>query len=139
MAWTGPENPFRGAIKPEMSDEQILEAVATRIVRMGLSAPAIFFFESSKPLAYVGSQALIFFEPFVKTFLNVAHYQRFARLLEDRENVERLILRVEDLDERAQDAEREAKRMARAERPPRRNWVRTVWHRLRGRSDSSAR
>lgn len=105
--------PTKGAVDPpagptpaQLTDEEIFTQVATRIVRMRLTAPAIFFLESSKPLSYVGSQALVFFEPFVKSVLNVAHYDRFVALLEDRGSVERLLLRVEELDQDEQEAER---------------------------------
>ncbi len=78
---------------------------------MGLAAPAIFFLESSKPLSFIGSQALVFLEPFVKSILNVASYDRFVALLEDRRNIEKLIVRIEDLDEqfRLEEKERQKK------------------------------
>ena len=80
-------------------DDELLEQVAQRINRMGLGVAAIFFLESSKPLTFLGSQALTFFAPFVKSFLTVRTYDQFARLMEDRENVERLILRIEHWEE----------------------------------------
>lgn len=89
-----------------MSDEEILEAVAGRIVRMGLAVPAVFLLESTKPLSFLGSQLLIFLEPFVQAFLTIRSYQRYARMMEDRQNVERLILRVEALDEESRQKER---------------------------------
>lgn len=76
-------------------DDELLEQVAQRVSRMGLGVAAIFFLESSKPLTFLGSQALTFFAPFVKAFLTVRTYDQFARLMEDRENVERLIRRIE--------------------------------------------
>lgn len=92
------------------SDEALLRAVAERVVRMGLAVPAIFFLESTKPLSFVGSQALVFLEPFVKAFLNLKTYDRFTALLEDRANVERLIRKVEELEDERARAEREAKK-----------------------------
>ena len=93
----------------EMSDDELLGAVAGRIVRMGLAVPAVFFLESSKPLSFVGSQVLVFLEPFVQAFLTIRNYQRFARLMEDRQNFEKLIQRVEDLDEEARVQEKQHK------------------------------
>jgi hypothetical protein len=49
-------------------DEALITAIASRVVRMGLAVPAVFFLESSKPLSFIGSQALVFLEPFVKAF-----------------------------------------------------------------------
>ena len=66
---------------------------------MGLGVPAVFLLESSKPLSFVGSQVLIFLQPFVEAFLTIRSYQRFAHLMEDRKNLELLIQRIEALDE----------------------------------------
>lgn len=89
-----------------ISDEEILERVAERVVRMRMAVPAILFLESSKPLSFVGSQFLVFMEPFVKTFFTATLYDRFATLMEDREQYERLIRTIERLE--AERPEREA-------------------------------
>jgi hypothetical protein len=86
-------------------DEVLVNKVAEKIVRMRMTVPAVFFLESSKPLAFLGGQLLIFLEPFVQTLFNFRQYQRFALLMEDRSNWERLIRRVEDLE--AEYAEKE--------------------------------
>ncbi len=91
----------------EWTDEELLDAVAGRMVRMRLAVPAIFFLESTKPLSFLGSQLLIFLQPFVQAFLTIRNYERFAQLMEDRQNVERLIRRIEALDE---DTRKEEKR-----------------------------
>ena len=72
-----------------------------------MTVPAIFFLESSKPLAFLGGQLLIFLEPFVQTLFNFRQYQRFALLMEDRENWEKLIRKIEDLE--AKYSEKETK------------------------------
>ena len=95
-------------VTPE--DEQMIRKVAERMVRMRMSVPAIFFLESSKPLAFVGSQLLIFIEPFVQTLFNFAQYQRFALLMEDRENWERLVRKIEDLEAEVTEKEKREKR-----------------------------
>jgi hypothetical protein len=92
-------------------DDSILNTVATRITRRGLGVPAIFFLESSKPLSFLGSQVLVFFEPFVKTFFEVKNYERFCLLLENRENVEKLIQKIEDEEEKLKEEKREEKRV----------------------------
>lgn len=79
-------------------DEMLIEKLAQKIVRMRMTVPAIFFLESSKPLAFLGSQLLVFFEPFVQTLFNFEQYQRFALLMEDRSNWERLLRKIEELD-----------------------------------------
>jgi len=97
-------------------DAKLLESVAGRIVRMRMGVAAVFFLESAKPLSFIGSQALVFMEPFVKAFLTLPQYDRFARLLEDRQNVERLIQVIERLDREQEQREKEIRREMREEK-----------------------
>lgn len=96
-------------------DKALIDGLATKVVRMGMVVPAILFLESSKPLSFLGSQAMVFFEPFVKTFFTADGYTRLSRLMEDRANVEILIRRIEALEADAQEARRQEKK-ARKER-----------------------
>jgi hypothetical protein len=91
-------------------DQELINKVARKIVRMRMTVPAIFFLESSKPLAFLGSQLLIFFEPFIQTLFNIRQYQRFALLMEHHENWERLIRKMEDLEAEYTEQEKKAKR-----------------------------
>ncbi len=109
-----PEGPDEAAL-----DEELLRKIAAKVVSMGLAVPAVFFLESSKPLSFIGSQTLVFFEPFVKAFLNLKSYDRFAALMEDRKNVERLIRLIEETEDERAKAEKEAKQAAKAERKAR--------------------
>jgi hypothetical protein len=95
---------------PVDEDQELINKVANKIVRMRMTVPAIFFLESSKPLAFLGSQLLIFFEPFIQTLFNIRQYQRFALLMEHHENWERLIRKMEDLE--AEYTEREKREKA---------------------------
>ena len=91
-------------------DKALIDGLAGRVVRMGMVVPAILFLESSKPLSFLGSQAMVFFEPFVKTFFTADGYTRLSRLMEDRANVEVLIQRIEALEAEAQEARRREKK-----------------------------
>ncbi len=113
----------------EMTEDELLEAVAKRVVGMRLAVPAVFFLESTKPLSFLGSQLLIFLQPFVQAFLTVKSYERFSHLMEERENVEKLIQLMEQLDEdqrleekrlKAEDKKRKQEERARRGLPPRR-------------------
>ncbi|MFH1312036.1 MAG: hypothetical protein ABIJ00_02310 [Candidatus Eisenbacteria bacterium] len=84
--------------------------MAERIVRMRMAVPAIFFLESSKPLAFLGGQLLIFLEPFVQTLFNIRQYQQFALMMEDRDNWEKMIKKVEDLEAEYSEREKESKK-----------------------------
>lgn len=90
-------------------DQALIDKVAEKLVRKHLTVPAIFFLESSKPLAFLGGQLLIFLEPFVQTLFNFEQYQRFALLMEDRDNWERLVRKIEDLEADYSEKEKEAK------------------------------
>ena len=98
------------AEEPSVDEDQaLIEAVALKVVKKHLSVPAIFFLESSKPLAFLGGQLLIFLEPFVQTLFNFKQYQRFAILMEDRNNWEKLVRRIEDLEADYTEKEKQAK------------------------------
>jgi len=71
-----------------------------------MTVPAIFFLESMKPLSFVGSQAMHFFEPFVNAFFPVRDYERFALLMERRENLELLLVKIEGKDDTARQEEK---------------------------------
>ena len=63
-----------------------------------MTAPAILFLESIKPLNYIGAQAMIFFEPIVQSLFNIKDYDVFRQAMERRENVENLLQKIEALD-----------------------------------------
>ena len=64
-----------------------------------MSAPAILFLESTKPLNMIGCQTLNFLEPIVQSLFSIRQYDEFIRLMEKRSNIEDLILRIEKLEE----------------------------------------
>ena len=84
-----------------------------------MTVPAIFFLESVKPLSFVGSQALHFFEPMVNAFFQVREYERFAILMERRENLEVLLVKIEARDDEVRREEKEQRARDRAERAER--------------------
>lgn len=74
----------------------LIEKIAQKVVQWRLSVPAIVMLESSKPLSFVASQVMVFFEPIVSAlFFSPRDYKRFYELLEDRENVEKMIQEIE--------------------------------------------
>jgi len=50
---------------PEERRQEIIRVLAKALVERKLTAPAIFFLESVKPLSFVGSQAMVFLQPIV--------------------------------------------------------------------------
>jgi hypothetical protein len=79
------------------------------VVRHRMTVPAIFFLESMKPLSFVGSQAMHFFQPFVSAFFSARDYDRFAMMMERRENLEALLVKIEIKDDAARREEKAAR------------------------------
>jgi hypothetical protein len=97
-------------------DEQLLDRLAELTVRHRMTVPAILLLESVKPLSFLGSQALHFFEPMVRAFFTLPDYDRAAALLERRESLEALLVRIEAKDDSIRREEREAKERRREAR-----------------------
>ena len=89
---------------PEERRKEIIRVLAKAMVERRLTAPAIFFLESVKPLSFVGSQALIFLQPIIQAIFPFRSYNEFSVMMEDRKNVEELICEMERLE--AEDRER---------------------------------
>ena len=102
-------------------EAEVMTRVAAKVVEWKMTVPAILFLESVKPLNYIGAQAMVFFEPFVQALFNIKDYDTFREMVERRENMERLLLKIEELDAQALIRETEARRDRRA-RQARRWW-----------------
>lgn len=76
---------------------ELMDGFAEKIVERRLTAPAILFLESVKPLSFLGNQAMVFFQPIVQTIFGFKRYDDVTDLLEDRENVEYLLRKIEEL------------------------------------------
>ena len=64
---------------------------------MGMTAPAILFLETYKPLAFLGAQLLWFAQPFLSLGFKETDLRDVTLLIEDRGGVEELIDRLEAL------------------------------------------
>lgn len=102
------------------AEDKILERMAAKVVEWKMTVPAILFLESVKPLNFIGAQAMVFFEPFVQTLFNLKDYDTFRIMMEKRENVEKLLLKIEERDAVALRREKEAAAARRAARGGRR-------------------
>jgi len=81
----------------EQRREQLLDDLTRRIEKMGMTAPAILFLETYKPLAFLGAQLLWFAQPFLSLGFKEADLRDLALLIEDRAGVEELLDRLEAL------------------------------------------
>ncbi len=89
-------------IKFEVSEERkkfLLNKIAQKVVDHRLSPVAIIFLESSKPLSFLGNQFLVFAQPFYRALFSFKEYEEITAMLEDRNNIEALILEIERLEE----------------------------------------
>jgi len=73
----------------------LIEKIARRVVQWRLTVPAIVVLESAKPLSFVASQVMVFFEPIVQSLFSFKDYRDFYEMLEDRKNIELLIQAIE--------------------------------------------
>jgi len=96
-------------LTPERA-KQLIEKLATWVVEHGLETPAVLFLESMKPLSFVGSQFFLMYGvPQLGLVLDERTTSEFGLLFENRENVEALIKRIEELAREA-DKKREKKK-----------------------------
>ena len=83
-----------------MKDSEVKEKLtkfARKIVDRGMAVPSIFFLEMGKYASFIGSQTMIFFGPILTAFIKSEKYYNFAEILEDRNNIEFLLLEIERL------------------------------------------
>ena len=97
-------------------DEALLDRLAARVVELRMEVPAILALESGRPLGFLASQAMVFFEPFARALFRLPDYRRLAKLIERRETLDRLATRIETLSDEQHRARREAAAKQRAER-----------------------
>lgn len=87
----------------ELTEEkriELLERIAQEVVERNLTAPAVFVLEVARPLTFIGSQTMVFLEPIIQSIFNWRNYTYVRKLLEDRKNLDELLLRIEDYDEK---------------------------------------
>jgi hypothetical protein len=82
----------------EEQQDSLIERIAYKIYRHGLTIPAVMMLEMHKPLAGVGSALIQFFAPGLEWVLGEEDTEELAMLLSDRDQVEYLITRIEGLD-----------------------------------------
>ncbi len=87
----------------ELTEEkriELLERIAQEVVEQNLTAPAVFVLEVARPFTFIGSQSMVFLEPIIQSIFNWRNYTYVRKLLEDRKNLDELLLRIEDYDEK---------------------------------------
>jgi hypothetical protein len=79
----------------EQETEALLAKLEAAVRKRRMETPAVLFLEMNKPLARIAGNAAIVFLPFLAPFVGTENVHNYSRLLMDRENVEKLICRLE--------------------------------------------
>ena len=82
----------------ELNFEDPVESLAREIQLYGMTGPAMMFLEASRPYRSLGSQAMLFFDPVLRTIFGSGS-DAIGRVLADDGGIERLIERLEEIDE----------------------------------------
>ena len=85
-----------GVATPDDATAEVVEKICREIARREMTVPALMLLEMSRPLNFIGAQALHFFQPFGTVLVDPGAWDRFATFLEKRGSVEYLIQRIED-------------------------------------------
>lgn len=120
----------------KITDEEraLVRRVAAAIVDRRMAMPAILFLEGMRPMNFIGSQALHFFNPVLGTIFSFREMERLAILLEKRQSIPELIGQIEQLDEERDGREREErKRLKEQRRLERQTGGRSRWWPFGGR------
>lgn len=110
-----------------VEDIALLEKVADKIIRRRMTVPAVMFFESVKPMNFVGAQVMIFLQPFVTAFFTLPEYDRLRELLERRETLYRFVEILEKKEDEFLLLEKEKKQKEKAEKSANKNIKNKSW------------
>jgi len=101
-------------IRPETTESDIndmIEKVARFITARHMASAGILLLESIRPLHGIGSQAMFFILPFAEIVFDSKKYQQFAIMMEDEENLKKVIARMDELDEELNRERRKANKL----------------------------
>ncbi len=80
-------------------EKELINKLARFVVRRRMTSVAVMTLESSRPLNFVGSQALAFLAPLLTLIFNRSDVDRFTELLDKRQSIDLIcdtILEVEN-------------------------------------------
>lgn len=98
-------------MEDKVFEKEMVDKIATKVVKRRLSVPAILFMEVLKPLSFLGAQTLNFFGPIIESLMKKENkYYNFTEFLEKRENIEKILLRIEELENELPDEPKKKKK-----------------------------
>ncbi len=83
---------------PEDQRDDLVEEVAREIQLRGLTTPAVHFLHASRPYRPLGANAMLFFDPVLRSLFG-GDLAGATAILADEDGIEQLIERLEELDE----------------------------------------
>ncbi len=87
---------FLDEIDPKRRDE-LLDKAAELVDRYQLYAPAMIVVDGFRPVSFIASQAIHFFAPIANVVTGHPYASEVGFVLQDRENLDRLLDRLEKL------------------------------------------
>ncbi len=76
-------------------ERELLDRLALAVVRRGMAAPATMLLDSVRPMNFIGSQALAFFEPLLAAVFDPARCEQCRQLIAKRDAIPALIKTIE--------------------------------------------
>lgn len=83
------------AAKLKDKEIDLIKKLADIVVRRRMMLPAIMFLESTRPLNFLGNQAMVFFKPIITQFFSSSEYDKLADIMENRKSIDVLISEIE--------------------------------------------
>ena len=84
-----------GDFQPNDEQQEVIDKLAKKVVAHGMTVPALLFLESVRPMNFIGSQVMAFFEPIIRGLLDWRGYSLLQDILQKRESVSLIMDRIE--------------------------------------------
>jgi len=91
-------SPFSAEEFPDDQRDELVEQVAREIQLRGLTTSAVHFLHASRPYRPLGANAMLFFDPVLRSLFG-GEMAGASAILADDDGIEQLIERLEELDE----------------------------------------
>ena len=89
---------------PTEEQKIIVDKVCYEVVKRHMVLPATVLLETFRPLNYIGSQIMNFFQPIVTAVLPGDGYNDFSQFLEQRGSVDYLCQRLKEIEDNSQNS-----------------------------------
>lgn len=96
--------------------DYLLDYIANLIDRLGIITPAIMILESSKPFSFITSNMAVGITPLISIFKSENRMDEIVLLLEDSNNIDILVDKLEEMDIKRRQEEKIKKRKSTKER-----------------------